>query len=153
MGPTNHGGDVEPTDHFAEDILGIIDSSHILYREEISQDLSGPEQAGCELLQLTQTTIFPIWRSQTWFSMMMTILSDFPVRLPKHRDLLTLPHNGQEHPLAKKIIMGAASQGLLPETANTIIQSWRPGTRKQYDLQRVLPQALDARELFKPFVN
>ncbi|KAH3803290.1 hypothetical protein DPMN_156993 [Dreissena polymorpha] len=40
--------------------------------------------------------------------MMMTILSDFPVRLPKHRDLLTLPHNGQEHPLAKKIIMGAA---------------------------------------------
>lgn len=52
--------------------------------------------------------VFPIWRSQTWFSMMMTILSDFPVRLPKHRDLLTLPHNGQEHPLAKKIIMGAA---------------------------------------------
>ncbi|KAH3699147.1 hypothetical protein DPMN_074101 [Dreissena polymorpha] len=53
--------------------------------------------------------VFPTLRSQTWFSMLMTILCDIPVRLPKHRDLLTMPHNGQEHPLAKKIIMGQQS--------------------------------------------
>ena len=34
--------------------------------------------------------------------------SDFPVRLPRHRDLLTLPHDWTEHPLAKRITTVAA---------------------------------------------
>ena len=52
--------------------------------------------------------IFPLWRSQSWFPMLIEVLSDFPVRLPRHRDLLTLPHNGMEHPLARKTTMVAA---------------------------------------------
>ena len=39
-------------------------------------------------------------------------------------------HHGRSSLIRKSL----ESQGLLPETANTIIQSWRPGTRKQYDL-------------------
>ena len=31
----------------------------------------------------------------------------FPVRLPRHRDLLSLPHNSQLHPLSKKLTMVA----------------------------------------------
>ena len=36
--------------------------------------------------------IVPLWRSQSWFPLLLSNMIPFPVRLPHHRDLLTLPH-------------------------------------------------------------
>jgi hypothetical protein len=49
--------------------------------------------------------VFPFWKSQPWFPLILSIISDFPVRLPRHTDLLTLAHNGEKHPLAKKMTL------------------------------------------------
>ena len=49
--------------------------------------------------------IIPHWRSQ--FPTIVSNLIPLPIRLPCHRDLLTLPHNNQVHPLAKKMRMVA----------------------------------------------
>jgi hypothetical protein len=49
--------------------------------------------------------VLPFWKSQSWFPLVLANIADFPVRLPRHRDLLVLPSNGQRHPLAKKIKM------------------------------------------------
>ena len=75
--------------------------------------------------------IAPLWMSQSWFPLLMSNMISFPVRLPRHVekkgkkkvqgvpqsqtaalprpqkeeedvDLLTLPHSGQAHPLARK---------------------------------------------------
>ena len=51
--------------------------------------------------------IIPHWRSQIWFPLIVSNLVSLPIRLPRHRDLLTLPHNNQVHPLAKKMRMVA----------------------------------------------
>ncbi|MCG7875172.1 MAG: reverse transcriptase domain-containing protein [Candidatus Thiodiazotropha endolucinida] len=51
--------------------------------------------------------IIPLWKSQSWFPLLMSHMVSFPVRLPRHRDLLTLPHNGQTHPLARRLTMVA----------------------------------------------
>ena len=51
--------------------------------------------------------IIPHWRSQIWFPMIVTNLISLPIKLPHHRDLLTLPHNNQVHPLGKKMRMVA----------------------------------------------
>lgn len=51
--------------------------------------------------------VFPIWQSQTWFSVLLEHMCSFPIRLPRHRDLLTLPHDGTQHPLGKRLKMGA----------------------------------------------
>lgn len=47
--------------------------------------------------------VFPFWKSQAWFPLVLANIISFPVRLPRHQDLLTLPHNGQCHPLAKAL--------------------------------------------------
>ena len=46
--------------------------------------------------------IVPFWTSQIWFPL---LLSDFPIRLPRHRDLLILPHNGQLHPMGSSLCL------------------------------------------------
>jgi hypothetical protein len=52
--------------------------------------------------------IFPFWCSQTWFTLVLENICSFPIRLPRHRDLLTLPHNHQPHPLGKRLRLIAA---------------------------------------------
>ena len=51
--------------------------------------------------------IVPLWRSQSWFPLLLSNMISFPVRLPHHRDLLTLPHSSQLHPLSKRLTMVA----------------------------------------------
>ena len=51
--------------------------------------------------------IIPLWKSQPWFPLIIANMIAFPVRLPRHRDLLLLPHNSQLHPLSKKLTMVA----------------------------------------------
>ena len=47
--------------------------------------------------------VFPFWKSQSWFPLLLDNLCSFPVRLPRHKDLLVLPHNGRCHPLCKSM--------------------------------------------------
>lgn len=56
--------------------------------------------------------IFPHWKSQAYFSLILSALIDYPVRLPRHQDLLRLTHSGEVHPLAKQItLIGAVISG------------------------------------------
>ena len=47
--------------------------------------------------------VVPFWPAQSWFSSLISILISLPVRLPRHTDLVTLPHSGQYHPLRKRL--------------------------------------------------
>lgn len=47
--------------------------------------------------------VFPYWNSQAWFPVLMDNICDFPVRLPRHKDLLVMPHSGEFHPLARSM--------------------------------------------------
>lgn len=47
--------------------------------------------------------IFPLWKSQSWFPLLLENICCLPVRLPRHKDLLQMPQDGKEHPLAKKM--------------------------------------------------
>ena len=47
--------------------------------------------------------VCPFWRSQAWFPLLLDQLCSFPVRLPRHRNVLTLPHDNTPHPLGKKL--------------------------------------------------
>ena len=49
--------------------------------------------------------IVPFWPSQTWFPLLLSLLSDFPIRLLRHRDLLILPHKGQLHPMGSSLCL------------------------------------------------
>ena len=51
--------------------------------------------------------IIPHWKSQLWFPMVVANLICFPIRLPRHADLLRLPHNNQTHPMSKRLRMVA----------------------------------------------
>lgn len=53
--------------------------------------------------------IFPYWKSQSWFPVLLDNISSFPVRLPRHRDLLTLAHDGSHHPLCRSLKIIAVS--------------------------------------------
>lgn len=48
--------------------------------------------------------VFPFWKSQAWFPLILSNVSAFPVRLPRHRDLLVLAHNGQLYPLQLSMV-------------------------------------------------
>jgi hypothetical protein len=50
--------------------------------------------------------VFPFWKAQTWFPLILSNMISFPVRLPRHLDLLTFK-DGSVHPLAKKLNMVA----------------------------------------------
>ncbi|XP_045182640.2 uncharacterized protein LOC123541290 [Mercenaria mercenaria] len=49
--------------------------------------------------------VVPYWFTQSWFPVLLENMSDFPIRLPRHQDLLALPHNKKFHPLGKKLKM------------------------------------------------
>lgn len=52
--------------------------------------------------------VFPIWMSQSWFPVLLECIASFPVRLPRHKDLLCQPSSGTPHPMNRKLRMGAA---------------------------------------------
>jgi hypothetical protein len=46
--------------------------------------------------------IVPLWPSQLWFPLLISLIVSFPVRLPRHNDLISMPSTGLLHPLTKK---------------------------------------------------
>lgn len=53
--------------------------------------------------KVTAIVIAPYWPTQVWFPALMEILTDNPVIIPKKKNLLTLPHSGESHPLSRKL--------------------------------------------------
>jgi hypothetical protein len=51
--------------------------------------------------------IVPLWRAQTWFPLLLSVLISVPIRLPMHEDLLILPHSGERHPLGRTMVLTA----------------------------------------------
>ena len=47
--------------------------------------------------------VFPFWKAQSRFPLILENLSSFPVRFLRHKDLLTPPHNNLNHPLHRSI--------------------------------------------------
>jgi len=52
--------------------------------------------------------VFPYWPSSYWFPLVLECLCSLPIRIPRHKDLLVLPHNRKQHPLGKRLQMVAA---------------------------------------------
>jgi hypothetical protein len=56
--------------------------------------------------------IIPYWPSQPWFPLLMACIVDLPARLPRHKDLLILPHSKEIHPLKGKLkLIGVVVSG------------------------------------------
>ena len=47
--------------------------------------------------------IVPYWTTQAWFSVVLTLLIDYPLVLPQSDNLLQLPQSGEQHPLRRKM--------------------------------------------------
>lgn len=52
--------------------------------------------------------VLPYWPSQSYFPIFLENLCSFPVRIPRHGDLLTLVHSGESHPLGRNLQLIAA---------------------------------------------
>ena len=55
--------------------------------------------------------VIPHWTSQSWFPVLLSLLISLPVRIPRHKDALTLPHSGQLHPLGTVSLVGVLVSG------------------------------------------
>ena len=64
---------------------GICLSSHSHHKESSSQNES--------LSQLRSDYSPPYWPQREWFPDLLELLSDIPIELPKHQDLLQQPHS------------------------------------------------------------
>lgn len=47
--------------------------------------------------------IVPFWPTQSWFPLLISVLVSLPARLPRHTDLLKMPHTGELHPMKKHL--------------------------------------------------
>ena len=46
--------------------------------------------------------VVPFWPTQSWFSLLISVMISLPIRLPRHKDLLMLPSTRECHPLNRK---------------------------------------------------
>lgn len=61
--------------------------------------------------------VIPHWVSQSWFPLVLSLLIDFPIRIPRHQDQLTLRHNGQIHPMGRSLsLAGVIVSGVSSKT-------------------------------------
>lgn len=51
--------------------------------------------------------IFPLWQTQSWFSLLLSRIISIPIRLPKHKDLITTRESRQ--PIQSKVTLVAAA--------------------------------------------
>lgn len=51
--------------------------------------------------------IFPLWQTQSWFSLLLSRIISIPIRLPKHKDLITTGESRQ--PIQSKVTLVAAA--------------------------------------------
>ena len=80
--------------------------------------------------------VVPHWTSQSWFPQLLSLIISPPIRIPRHKDLLILPHSGQTHPLAKTMcLVGVTVSGDVSRIEDFLFKlptsSDNPGEREQ----------------------
>jgi hypothetical protein len=78
--------------------------------------------------------VVPLWPTQCWYPMLMELLIQTPLILP--REILSLPHSREKHPLHKKLTLVACRlSGKIWKCERyrekLQISSWRPGDQGQ----------------------
>lgn len=68
----------------------------------ISKALSKVQEDQAQLL-----LIAPVWKTQAWYPVLLSLLTDRPVLLPQWNNLLRLNHNGRLHPLRNQMRLAA----------------------------------------------
>ena len=78
---------------------------------------------GCSLNKMLDDQVHrallavPHWVSQPWFPMLLSMIVSLPVRIPRHKDVLVLPHNCQLHPLEGRLSLVALVVSGIPSEA------------------------------------
>ena len=95
--------------------------------------------------------VVPYWPTQPWFALVLQMLTQRPLLLPKNKNLLSLPFApNKAHPLAKNLILMACRlSGNTLETKNfqqeLRISSFHPGDRQPKN--NTVPTLKDGRSL------
>ncbi|XP_023932633.1 uncharacterized protein LOC106159107 isoform X2 [Lingula anatina] len=87
---------------------------------------------------VTDIIIFPLWPTQHWYSLLGSMLIDFPVSLfHRDRSVSVIHHpllNAQDQACSSTCFWQTPGTAELSETAQRIIEaSWRDGTKKQHN--------------------
>ena len=87
--------------------------------------------------------ITPVWKSRPWYPVILSLLVDRPLLLPKDSKLLQLPGTDKVHPLCsqKNFSLGCmasfrkevSKQGFSEEVSKILQASWRQKTTCQYE--------------------
>jgi hypothetical protein len=70
--------------------------------------------------------IVPFWPTQSWFSLLISVIISLPVRLPHHKDLIVMPTTGETNPLRKTDCIAAVLSGnpsLIEDFRKTLVIS------------------------------
>ena len=84
--------------------------------------------------------IAPVWPTQSWYPLLLQLSTAQPILLPRVDNLLSLPHNQEQHPLRHKLNLAAwvlsgklcQTKGFSKQAVDIICASWTAGTEKQY---------------------
>jgi hypothetical protein len=76
--------------------------------------------------------VAPVWDTQPWYADLLLMLIQQPVIFPRRSDLLTLPHNGEKHPLSHKLrlagwLISGHTSSTLEFRQRQRLLSWLPG--------------------------
>ena len=83
--------------------------------------------------------IVPVWPTQSWYPLLLQFSTVQPILLPRLDNLLSLPHNPEQHPLRQTglgrldlIRKTLSNKGFSKQAVDIICASWTAGTEKQY---------------------
>ena len=51
--------------------------------------------------------IAPVWTTQSWYPLLLKLLTEEPILLPKKENLLVLPHSKALHPMRDSLVLAA----------------------------------------------
>ena len=81
--------------------------------------------------------VTPVWPTQTWYPLLLTLCIDFPILLPIQKDLLT--REGRNHPLPQLQLAGwllstvaTKREDFLAKTRDILLAAWRKNTTSSY---------------------
>ena len=77
--------------------------------------------------QVTLVLVAPVWKSQSWYSILLDILVDFPILTP-HKEDLIIP----VHPEGVLAVLPPIATWLISGT-ELLLPSWRQKSSKSYD--------------------
>lgn len=82
--------------------------------------------------------IASVWTTQNWYRLLLQLLTDHSILLPRKDNPLTLPECQELYPLKHSLLLSAsklslADRGFSGEASRIISASWPSGTDQQYN--------------------